>query len=290
MRRLPALSFAPLLLALALPFALSPALASSSTTWDRTFDVTGAPSLSIRTNDGSVRVETVEGHQVGVHISTRGWILGDRGVRVDANQDGNHIEVTAKVPRWGGISFSINRSLVIEVTLPARADLDVDTGDGSVTIAPHEGTIRVHTGDGSIKADHLRGDLTLTSGDGSITGTDLDGRLRAHSGDGHMRLDGRFEALEVTTGDGGIELDAAPGSKLLDDWYVRSGDGSVTVRLPRDLKAHLDAHTGDGGITLDLPVEVSGQISRSSVTGNLNGGGRPFVLRTGDGPIRIASR
>ncbi len=289
MRRLPVAPVALLAAALALPAVFASAHAEPST-WDRTFDVSGTPSLAIRTNDGAVRVRTVGGHHVGVHITTRGWTLGPRGVHVDASQEGNHIEVVAKVPRWIGFSFSINRGLLIEVTLPAHADLDVDTGDGSVTISPHEGTIKVHSGDGNISADGLRGDLTLSSGDGWITGTGLDGRLRAHSGDGHVRLDGRFDALEVTTGDGGIDLEAAPGSKLVDDWYVRTGDGGVTVRLPRDFKARLDAHTGDGGITLDLPIEVQGQISRSSITGNLNGGGRPFVLRTGDGPIRIASR
>jgi hypothetical protein len=288
MRRVPVAPLALLAVTLVLPLTLSPARAAQ--TWERTFDVTGTPNLSIHTNDGTVRITTVPGRQVGVRIATRGWTVGSHGVNVDARQDGDHIDVTARVPRWGGISFSINRSLLIEVTCPERADIDVDTGDGGVTISRHDGTIKVHTGDGSISADGLHGDLTLTSGDGAITGINLDGRLRAHSGDGHVRLDGRFEALEVTTGDGGIDLDAAPGSRLADDWYVRTGDGGVSVRLPRDLKARLDAHTGDGGITLDLPVEISGQISRSSVTGNLNGGGRPFVLRTGDGPIRIASR
>ena len=132
--------------------------------------------------------------------------------------------------------------------------------------------------------------MSLASGDGSIVATGLDGRLTAHTGDGHVRLGGRFDQLQVTTGDGGVNLEAEPGSKVAEDWLVRTGDGGVDLRIPSDLKARLDAHTGDGGITLDLPVEVSGQISRSTITGNLNGGGRPFVIRTGDGPIRIAAR
>ena len=285
------IAFPPALLAagLALALASCPKRAAAET-WDRSFAITGTPSLVVHTNDGSVHVETVEGKTVGVHIVTKGWSIGSDGVAVDAQQSGNRIEITAKIPRWRYFSFGINRGLRIEVTLPKRADLQIETGDGGVSISPHTGTIRVHTGDGSISAEGLEGDVSLASGDGSIVATGLDGRLTAHTGDGHVRLGGRFDELQVTTGDGGVNLDAEPGSKLAEDWLVRTGDGSVELRIPSDLKARLDAHTGDGGITLDLPVEVSGQISRSTITGNLNGGGRPFVIRTGDGPIRIAAR
>ena len=40
-------------------------------------------------------------------------------------------------------------------------------------------------------------------------------------------------------------------------------------------------------IDVDLPLLVSGQISRSTVHGRLNGGGLPIHLRSGDGSIRI---
>ena len=68
---------------------------------------------------------------------------------------------------------------------------------------------------------------------------------------------------------------------------LRSGDGGITLRLPDDLSADLDAHTGDGSIDLDLQVTVSGAITSSTVRGKLGAGGPPLKVQTGDGSIHL---
>ena len=40
-------------------------------------------------------------------------------------------------------------------------------------------------------------------------------------------------------------------------WRVETGDGSVTLNVPADLAADVEAHTGDGHISFDLPVTLS---------------------------------
>ena len=271
--------------------ALAPTAARANTpeVWERSFTVTYRPDLVIHTRDGNVHDATVERSQVGVRVATHGWHLGTGTLRVEASQHGDHIEVTAHYLVFG-LSLSFSNTMYIEVTLPNKANLEIETSDGSVRLEPHTGTIRVHTHDGSITADGLKGNLTLASGDGSIEATGLDGRLNAHTSDGHLRVEGRFEALEVSSGDGRIQLDANPGSRLIEGWTIRTSDGAVDLHLPRDLKAHLDAQSGDGRITLDMPVEIEGELSRSSVVGNLNGGGPLLKVRSGDGSIRIAAR
>src|SRR2546425_496191 len=124
---------------------------------------------------------------------------------------------------------------------------------------PPEGrpALAVSTGDGSITADGLQGEVRLHTGDGSIRATGLDGRLEADTGDGHMDVQGRFDLVDLRTGDGGIEAKVERGSKVAGAWSLRSGDGGITLRLPDDLSADLDAHTGDGNIDLDLQVTRS---------------------------------
>jgi hypothetical protein len=102
-----------------------------------------------------------------------------------------------------------------------------------------------------------------------------------------MDVRGRFELLDLRTGDGGIEAEAEAGSKMGGAWSLRSGDGGITLRVPADLSADLDAHTGDGHITVDLPVTVAGSISNSTVRGKLGAGGPPLRVQTGDGSIRL---
>jgi len=102
-----------------------------------------------------------------------------------------------------------------------------------------------------------------------------------------MDVRGRFDVLDLRTGDGGIEAEVERGSKVSAAWTLRSGDGGITLRLPDDLSADLDAHTGDGHITLDFPVTVAGSISPSSVRGKLGAGGPPLRVQTGDGSIHL---
>jgi hypothetical protein len=102
-----------------------------------------------------------------------------------------------------------------------------------------------------------------------------------------VKAEGRFDELEIGTGDGPVEVDARPRSAVAGEWRVTTGDGPVTLRLPRDLRADLDIHSGDGGISTNLSVEVSGTISRGSLRGRLNGGGERIYVHTGDGSIRV---
>jgi len=127
----------------------------------------------------------------------------------------------------------------------------------------------------------------MHSGDGHVIGTNLDGALDVNTGDGRINVRGRFDALNLKTGDGHIEAEAAGGSKIDSSWMLHTGDGHITLRVPPDFHADLDARTGDGHITLDFPVAVQGSLSNSSIHGKLNGGGGSLSITSGDGSIRI---
>jgi putative adhesin len=272
----------------------------------KSFAVSGRPNVRVETNDGSVRVTSGDAKQVEFHVAYQGYELG-KNLRVDARQDGDKVELIARVTGHWGINFgwSHNRRLHIEVRMPHEGDLQVDTGDGSVETSAISGTINVHTGDGSVKAnslngaidlhtndgsitvDTLKGDIRLRTGDGAIEARDLDGKVEADSGDGRVRLAGRFEALNVKTSDGSVDTHVLSGSKMATGWTLRTGDGSVDIALPADFQADIDATTGDGHISLGIPVTVEGTFSRSAVKGKMNGGGQILTIHTGDGSIRL---
>lgn len=277
-RALPFLAFAAFLIAAA------PARAEE---WTKTFDLTGRPSVRVETNDGSVRVVTGDSKQVAVRIEYRGYTL-DRDFTVSSRQDGNRVEVNARLrDQWCIFCVSVNRSFKIEVRMPADADLQIETGDGGVDVEPVNGNVDVHTGDGHIRVEGARGDIRLRTGDGRIEAQGLDGQLDATSGDGHIRVEGRFDRLNIKTGDGGIEARALPGSKLAAGWTIHTGDGSVDLSLPDNLHANIDVHTSDGHISLGIPLQVEGNLGRSAIRGKLNGGGESLTISTGDGSIRL---
>ena len=272
----------------------------------KSFTVSGRANVRVETNDGSVRVSSGDGKQVEFRVEYQGYEL-NKTLTVETRQDGDKVELVARVKDHWGISWGHNsRNLRIEVRMPREADLSVNTGDGSVQAASINGTVNVHTGDGSVKADSLtgtidlhtsdgsitvdtlKGDIRLRTGDGSIEARNMDGKVAADSGDGHIRLEGRFDALNVKTGDGSVNTQVQPGSKMTTGWSVRTGDGSVDILLPSDFQANIDATTGDGHISLGVPVTVEGTFSKSQVRGKLNGGGQELLIHTGDGSIRLS--
>lgn len=237
--------------------------------WHKHWSVTGKPELHVSAGDAEVEVEAGSSNEIDATVTTRGWTIGDSGVRVIEHQNGNRVEIDVKVPEthfsWG------NKSLKVEVRVP------------------RELIAEIHTGDGSIKLRDLAGSIRADTGDGSISASDLDGSLDAHTGDGAVSIAGRFENLKLQTQDGSVTLAVMQGSKVNGDWRVQTGDGSVNLRLPKDLNANLELHTGDGHISLDLPLTVTGMQSEHAVQGKLNGGGSLFLVRTGDGSISVGA-
>jgi hypothetical protein len=273
----------------------------------KSFAVSGRANVRVETNDGSVRVTTGDSKQVEFRVEYHGYELG-KNLRVDSRQDGDKVELLARVTGHWGFSFGghNSRGLHIEVRMPREADLQVETGDGSVQAESIHGAVNVHTSDGSVKAssltgtidlhtndgsisvENLKGDMRLRTGDGSIEARDLDGKVEADSGDGHIRIAGRFDALNVKTGDGSVDTRVLPGSKMVTSWTIRTGDGSVDLVLPSDFQTNIDASTGDGHISLGIPVTVEGTFSNSQIHGKMNGGGQPLTIHTGDGSIRLS--
>jgi DUF4097 and DUF4098 domain-containing protein YvlB len=264
--------------------------------WKKTYKIDGTSELRLDAMDGNVRISGADANRVEARVTTVGWSISEDEVRVTERQTGDRVEIEVKVPRWQA-NWSGRRSIEIEIVVPRNSNLDVHTGDGNITaqslVTPAAGqpssggSVRLDTGDGNITVDGAGGRISLRTGDGNISASELDGSLEAHTGDGNVVVRGRFDKLSLHTGDGNIEARVGQRSKIVSSWNIRTGDGSVTMRLPDGFGADLDAHTGDGSIRLDFPVTVSGKLEESTVRGRMNNGGGLLTIRSGDGSIRI---
>jgi hypothetical protein len=235
--------------------------------WSKRFDLSGRPEVRVDADDASVTLRPGPGNSLEARLTTEGWSIGPEGIRVDARQNGNRIEIILKEPHrdWGFLS---HRWAKLELTVPR--DLRAD----------------IHTGDGSIHANTLAGQFKFVTGDGSVEAEGVDGDLRAQTGDGSIRVRGRFDQLEVQTGDGSVNVTIASGSKMAGPWRIHTGDGSVRVQVPADLAANVDAHTGDGGLHISVPLDNSTR-GENWVRGRLNTGGATLRVETGDGSIHL---
>lgn len=259
--------------------------------WEKTWTVAARPTVNVRTDDA--RVHVVRGATGSVHtrieykVRVWGWHSEPRDPLIELQQQGDVISITAR-ERSGVVVFGgMSEEFRVEVTVPQDCDLDLLSGDGSIEVEPGAGKLEAHTGDGHITATGFRGTAELSTRDGGISVGEFDGSLSASTGDGSMQVSGRFDRLALRSGDGGVRATVLKGSKLERPWNLTSGDGSLTLHIPRDLQARLDAYTNDGSIHVDLPVDVSGGLSRRSLRGELNGGTTPLTLRSRDGSISL---
>lgn len=260
---------------------------------EKRFKVSATPDVRLNTFDGSIEVRSWDKPEVLVEIEKRGPTEeAIAQLQVTSQQDGNRVEVEVKKPAGANEFFGFGRyspSARLVVTLPQQSNLVARSGDGSIRAERVRGRLELRTGDGSIHATEVSGDLTCHTGDGSVTLDDAEGRLELETGDGGVNVRGRFGAVKLHTGDGSIVFRAEPGSVMTDDWSVTTGDGGVTMYLPADFAAEIDAHTGDGGVRSDLKLAVSSvdEGNRRSIRGRLGAGGKTLRIRTGDGGIRL---
>jgi hypothetical protein len=275
----------------------------------KAYTVTGRAHVRVHADDSSVRVVTSDTNQVEFHARMTGsdWGLHiGEPPHVESHQDGDLVELTAQT-NWHIVIGASSKHMTVEVRMPKNADLELDTGDGSVELSSLNGNIMVHTSDGGIRAaqlegkielrtsdgsiiaDGLSGEMRLHTSDGRIRGSNLTGRCEAGSNDGSIQVQGRFDLLNLRSGDGSITARAEPGSQISSAWSLHTSDGSVRLALPKDFKASLDASTADGHISSDLPVQVQGEMSRRSIHGTLNGGGPVLTIRSGDGSIDLTA-
>lgn len=260
---------------------------------EKRFSVSGVPDIHLTTFDGAIQIQSWDKNEVLVEIEKRGPTReAVDALEIKTAQDGSRIELEVKKPRgenFTGIGFHRSASARLIVTLPRRSDVHAKSGDGSIRIDQVSGRIELRTGDGSIRANDVTGELTLNTGDGAITVDGAEGRLDLDTGDGGVNVTGKLTGVKLHTGDGSIVYRAQPGTAMNEDWEITTGDGGVSLYLPSNFAAELDAHTGDGTIRndLDITTSVEREVNRHTVRGRLGNGGKQLRIRTGDGSIRL---
>ena len=237
--------------------------------WSKTYSISGTPDLRVETTDANIHVDTWDQKSIQATITSSHYKFGRGGLTVEEHQSGDMVDINLHFPHDVQFFNFTSQRVDIEIHMPSK------------------GQVNLHTGDGRIEIADFSGEMELSSGDGSQAIHRVGGRLRASTGDGNIEGDGRFDALELKTGDGRIDLRAAAGSTLADDWTIRTGDGNVSVELPENLAADLHLHTGDGHIDVNLPMTTDGRIRGNDIHGKLNGGGKLMSIQTGDGSILL---
>lgn len=287
-------------------------------------------SFSAVTGDGSITIRGLDTSECKVLAK----VVTHAGTQEAAEELAQQIDVRLE-PAGDGLKVVIDKPPVIrnayygvslDVDLPSKTSVALETSDGAVHITNVTGTIDAKTSDGGIEAEDLNGDVKLRTSDGGITCSRIDAKtLNLHTSDGSIRLtqatlgagevqtsdggitlgevrsdslnlrtsDGSIRCRDIVaarvtchTSDGSIEVEFSPDTPKALSLSATTSNGSITFAAPPGLSATIEANTDDGSIHTSLPITVQGKVGKS-LHGTIGEGEGKIYLKTNDGSITI---
>jgi hypothetical protein len=240
-------------------------------------------------------------------------------------QTGNTVTVKARLPKSTALWNRTISNLDVKytVTVPKKFDLTLSTAGGSIHVDDLAGQLKldtaggsIHVGqiEGSVKADTAGGSIHIASATGPVEADTAGGSIKLGRMGGPVKADTAGGSIRIAAAAGPVHADTSGGSIELSDVAgpvtadVSGGSitarfiaaptgesvldctgGSVTVYLAQKLGFTLDAQSVGGRVACDLAVESDRKPSRTSLKGQINGGGAPLKLRAVGGGITVRS-
>jgi hypothetical protein len=219
--------------------------------------------LEIKGTNGAIVVERATGDEIEVRATARGRRSDPSEVRIE------------RVDHEEGVTFCA-------VYPTPRGERENYCGPGKT------GRNSTHRNDVEVEfvvalPPGVRFSGRTVNGDVEALGLDSDLSVSTVNGDVDVATTGYAEASTVN---GSIEARMGrmdPESGL----SFKTVNGSITLDLPNDVDADLDARWVNGGLDSDLPLRIEGRMSRQRAQGAFGDGGPLLSVSTVNGSIRV---
>lgn len=249
-------------LALALPAALQGQEGLREI--DRSLDVARDVMVEVETLVRTVEVTGWDRNQVRVRTAID---PAYEEFSFDGDRGSVHIEIDRREDRGGWKDGQVQDPGPMRIAVPRGASLEIDVVNGSLVVRDVDGTVELESVNGDVRyagagerieaetvngrvrveaprarrtrAGSVNGDVVLRLGGGFVEAEAVSGHL-------DIRADGPVETVTAEAVAGNIDFRGAPvaGSSL----SFETHSGNVTVHLPEDVQARLEATTFSGRI------------------------------------------
>ena len=307
-----------------------------------TVQVPESYNLDLESSGGDIQIEDLRG-DVRARSSGGDVVMGNiREAIVDVRTSGGDIrlesgDVDTRMKTSGGDIHIEN----------ANGSTEVRTSGGDITIEHADGKVDVRTSGGDIQIENSTGDLTATSSGGDIRIENATGGLSIEASGGDIQIENTMEGVHAESSGGDIAIENARGAVTVESrggdihiedakggvmarnsggdinvsltgtdtsidrsCHLESTSGEVTIYLPEDLAATIDAEVkigtsgfwkrGDYRVHSDFDLSgnnaeshdrtrarVSGGAGYARVAGDINGGGDLIRIETTNSNIKI---
>ncbi len=246
----------------------------------KTYDATRAINLSageaaasplrVKTRNGSVKVVRVEAgaSEIKVVANIRA-ATPERleAIVIDVSKEPDGTLFVRPTPPDG--QWRSSEGVGFEIFLPGANGVEIDTGNGAISIAGLSGKALLKTSNGSIRIDGHDGDVDADTSNGRIEALGVSGVVKADTSNG------RIEVTLAEGVEGPVDLDTS--------------NGSITLEVGAAFGGELKASTSNGSVNIEAPgADVSKK--RSSATVRFARSGGASVLDTSNGSITVRVR
>lgn len=242
-----------------------------------TFDTPGPLELDVRVPSGDVDLETVEGTETVVELSTSPELEEEARIELRPKRDGH--EVSVVIEKRSGLFRSLRDDIRLRITLPPGADVDLSTASADVDARGDFGAAKVNTASGDVNWDHVGGEAQVNSASGDVSFKRVDGPLTVNTASGDVEI-GRLEGEgKVRAASGDISVDEAETSLK-----IQTASGDVDVESVREGDVTLQTASGDIelGIKQGSKLWIDAKSMSGETTSELELGDAPM---DGEGPL-----
>jgi hypothetical protein len=284
---------------------------------EKSFQVQSGVHLTVATSGGDIRVSPSDGSTVKVvakeHIhasddAEADSILKDLELTIELR--GNEVVATAHYGKGSGFHIGFWPPVQVDfvVTAPRDASGDLKTSGGDVVVGDLGGRIKARTSGGEIKLGKMGSDVDASTSGGDVELEEAAGETKLGTSGGNIavgRIAGPAELhtsggdIKVETVENTLNADTSGGNvkagfkgPLKGDCSLSTSGGEVKATIGRAVGLRLDARTSGGDVNADgLTITIDhGGVGKSSLSGNVNGGGPLLKLRTSGGNIEIEEK
>lgn len=255
----------------------------------QTYEIASLLDLTVESSNGYVVVESAETASVTVtaKLRSRADTLEKAEERVEALvvdmiQTGDNLllryrssDQPVDVRKYSGVSF--------EVTVPAQADVEVDTSNGAITVRGIEGEFNLDTSNGAIDLDELVGVVYADTSNGRIDVDGFRGTLDLETSNGAIDVVNVEASIDARTSNGRIDF---AGVLMGDNNDLRTSNGAIEVKVAADASITFDASTSIGSISTSFTLvgDTEGRSWNAALNPPTT---QTLELRTSNGSIRI---
>ena len=245
-------------------FSLSLAAGKAEDTWSRTYKLADKGRFELINVNGKITVEQATGSEVSVE--------GHRTAKANSDDAAKELLAKLEIREEAGDS-----SVRIESRPPRLSGMSGHEIEWTIKV-PKGIVVDVRTTNGGVRMNDLANELHAKTTNGGVKGQGIDASV--------------FEASAVN---GGVDLDLRAPLEEGDSIDMETVNGGVTLGLPAESKATINARCVNGGVRADdLNIKKDQDASSSDyerkrrLSGTMNGGGGKVNLSTTNGGVRLS--